>query len=387
MTPSRRRNASSTPQKQPAANVAFFFMMAHSRRTCDPCCLRVLDPYWSCSARSPPGQVPGGGGIRISRQATPGACPSGTALSHEPGIAPRPRCPCSCRCRPSRLSSGRGGSRRPTGLSPRAGQVPGPPSMTRRGAACVGFREAIMHILSWLIIGGIGLGGLGGRPPGTTGPAAPALADYFPPPEDQGGWRTLLPDARRARRQRRRRRIREVGGVDWDKLKAAWEHNAGRPARPGLLVIRKGYIVGEWYRDGDRTTAFNIYSSSKSYTSTAFGLILSDFGSGPLPGGKTLTLDTKVCNERMAPRVAAAARPAQGRDHRPAPAEHGLGPRRASPSREGAAVRVGARARRGLAVRQAQGRPGHGLPLQQRRRRPPGAASSTGRRARTSTRS
>jgi CubicO group peptidase (beta-lactamase class C family) len=41
---------------------------------------------------------------------------------------------------------------------------------------------------------------------------------------------------------------------------------------------------------------FNIYSSSKSYTSTAFGLILSDFGNGPLPGGRTLSLDTKVCN-------------------------------------------------------------------------------------------
>ena len=129
---------------------------------------------------------------------------------------------------------------------------------------------------------------------------APALSDYFPPQEEQGGWRSLLPasgepdDSQKAK-------IREVGGVEWDLLKAAWDHNAGASGGTGLLVIRRGFIVGEWYRGGDRTTAFNIYSSSKSYTSTAFGLILSDFGNGPLPNGKTLSLDTKVCNAEWLP--------------------------------------------------------------------------------------
>jgi CubicO group peptidase (beta-lactamase class C family) len=96
-------------------------------------------------------------------------------------------------------------------------------------------------------------------------------------------------------------RIREIGGVDWDALKAAWEHNAAVPGRTGLLVMRRGQIVGEWYKEADRTTAFNIYSSSKSYTSTAYGMILSDFGNGPLPGGKTLSLDTKVCDAEWLP--------------------------------------------------------------------------------------
>jgi CubicO group peptidase (beta-lactamase class C family) len=124
----------------------------------------------------------------------------------------------------------------------------------------------------------------------------PVLSDYFPPSEEQGGWRSLLPsegepdDSQKAR-------IRELGGVDWDALKAAWEHNSSAEGATGLLVIRHGHIVGEWYRGGDRTGAFNIYSSSKSYTSTAFGLIVSDFGNSPLPSGKTLSLDTKVCNE------------------------------------------------------------------------------------------
>jgi CubicO group peptidase (beta-lactamase class C family) len=127
-----------------------------------------------------------------------------------------------------------------------------------------------------------------------------ALSDYFPPQEERGGWRTLLP-AEGDPDSSQRARISELGGVDWDRLKAAWDHNAAVAGATGLLVLRRGYVVGEWYKGADRTTAFNIYSSSKSYTSTAFGLILSDFGNGPLPGGKVLSLDTKVCNREWIP--------------------------------------------------------------------------------------
>ena len=128
----------------------------------------------------------------------------------------------------------------------------------------------------------------------------PAVSDYFPPTEDQGGWRSLLP-AEGEPDDSQKARIRELGGVDWDVLKAAWDHNTHAQGATGLLVIRHGQIVGEWYRGGDRTKAFNIYSSSKSYTSTAFGLVLTDFGNSPLPSGKTLSLDTKVCNEDWIP--------------------------------------------------------------------------------------
>src|SRR5205814_9960499 len=89
----------------------------------------------------------------------------------------------------------------------------------------------------------------------------PKLSDYFPPPESRGGWRSLLPE-RGEPSSDQKSKIREVAGVDWDKLKAAWEHNAAAPGATGLLVVRKGQVVGEWYKDADRTTAFNIYSSS-----------------------------------------------------------------------------------------------------------------------------
>jgi CubicO group peptidase (beta-lactamase class C family) len=122
----------------------------------------------------------------------------------------------------------------------------------------------------------------------------PKLTDYFPPPESKGGWQSLLPEkgdpdaAQKAK-------IRDTAGVDWDTLKAAWEHTAAAGGATGLLVIRKGQIVGEWYKDCSKETPFNIYSSSKAYTSTAFGILLSE--------NKKLTLDTKVCSEEWLPQA------------------------------------------------------------------------------------
>ena len=121
------------------------------------------------------------------------------------------------------------------------------------------------------------------------------LAEVFPSPEDQGGWKTLLPESG-IPDANQKAEIRKQAGIDWDKLAKAWEYNAEAPGNTGFVVIRHGLIVGEWYRGGDRKSEFNIYSSSKAYTSTAFGLILSDFGASATPTGKILSLDTKVCN-------------------------------------------------------------------------------------------
>jgi CubicO group peptidase (beta-lactamase class C family) len=131
-------------------------------------------------------------------------------------------------------------------------------------------------------------------------PAPAVLSDYFPPPESKGGWRSLLPDKGEPNAEQKAV-LAKTAGVDWDKLKEAWEHNAAIEKSSGLLVIRRGYIVGEWYKDSGRDKPFNIYSSSKAYTSLAFGLLLADSEAGKLPGGKKLTLDTKVCNDEWLP--------------------------------------------------------------------------------------
>lgn len=129
-------------------------------------------------------------------------------------------------------------------------------------------------------------------------PAAdkPAAGDYFPPPESKGGWRSALPEKGPPNAA-----ALEKLGIDAAKLAEAWEYNAKAEGATGLLVIRHGQIVGEWYRGCEPTTKFNIYSSSKAYTSLAFGLLLADSEAGKLPGGKKLTLDTKVCTEEWLP--------------------------------------------------------------------------------------
>src|SRR5579862_7655402 len=130
--------------------------------------------------------------------------------------------------------------------------------------------------------------------------AKPELTNYFPPAESKGGWRTLLPDKGEPSAAQKEEILKKTG-VDWDKLNEAWQHNANVEGGSGVLVIRKGYVVGEWYKDATPTTAFNIYSSSKAYTSLAFGLLLKDSEDGKLPGKKKLTLDTKVCNKEWLP--------------------------------------------------------------------------------------
>jgi hypothetical protein len=131
------------------------------------------------------------------------------------------------------------------------------------------------------------------------GASKPGLASYFPPPESKGGWRTLLPasgDPSAAEKAT----IAKKAGMDWDKLTKAWEEAALADGSTGLIVIRKGFVVGEWYKDGDKDKAFNIYSSSKSYTSTAYGILLHEMKDGKTPK-QGLTLDTKVCNADWLP--------------------------------------------------------------------------------------
>jgi hypothetical protein len=61
-------------------------------------------------------------------------------------------------------------------------------------------------------------------PAGEKSRERPALVDYFPPAEDHGGCRGLLPENGDADRKQKAA-IREVAGVDWDKLQEAWRHN------------------------------------------------------------------------------------------------------------------------------------------------------------------
>ena len=64
-----------------------------------------------------------------------------------------------------------------------------------------------------------------------------AAQDYFPPPDAQGGWRTLPDPAA----------IASTAGMDKARLDQAFEYAQRSSQHGGLLVVRHGYLVYERY--------------------------------------------------------------------------------------------------------------------------------------------
>ncbi len=84
---------------------------------------------------------------------------------------------------------------------------------------------------------------------------------YFPPPESAGGWRTLLaPDLEPSVGEKAE--LRRLAGIDWDRLLEAYRYSREFAADTTLLVIRNGWIAGEW----GPQNPFYVASVSKSLT-------------------------------------------------------------------------------------------------------------------------
>ncbi|HEY9431425.1 MAG TPA: serine hydrolase [Blastocatellia bacterium] len=115
---------------------------------------------------------------------------------------------------------------------------------------------------------------------------APA-EDYFPKPDNAGGWRTLK-DASS---------IRKTAGMDLKKLDQAFEYASRSSQHGGLLVARRGWLVYErYYGRGAREAIPATASVGKAYTSIACGIMLAE-KKAQIPEG----LDTKVFNEKYLP--------------------------------------------------------------------------------------
>lgn len=118
-------------------------------------------------------------------------------------------------------------------------------------------------------------------------PLAPAAEDYFPPPDSQGGWRTL----------KTTEEIRDKAGMDLAKLEQAYTFTERCSQNGGLLVVRKGYLVFEKYFGRAHSNANpDMASTGKAYTSIACGIMLNEF-KDKIPDG----LDTKVFTEKYLP--------------------------------------------------------------------------------------
>src|SRR2546423_7212828 len=91
--------------------------------------------------------------------------------------------------------------------------------------------------------------------------------DYFPPPDTNGGWRTLT-DASE---------IREVGGLDTRKLDDAFEYIQQTSQHGGLLVVRHGWLLYErYFGRGNREALPELASCGKAFTSIAVGIMLKE---------------------------------------------------------------------------------------------------------------
>jgi CubicO group peptidase (beta-lactamase class C family) len=107
---------------------------------------------------------------------------------------------------------------------------------------------------------------------------------YYPPPESAGGWRRCKNDEE----------VRQLAGMDPQKLNLVGRENVALYGGPWvLLVIRHGYVAGEWMGvPAMPQTTFDVWSCTKSATGIAYGLLLDDSRDHRLPNDAQIDLDS-----------------------------------------------------------------------------------------------
>ena len=114
-----------------------------------------------------------------------------------------------------------------------------------------------------------------------------SAAEYFPPPDAAGGWRTVTTAAQ----------AREQAGMSLPRLGQAWEFTQRCTQNGGLLVVRNGWLVFEkYFGRASRNANPDMASTGKAYTSIACGIMLQEFRD-KIPDG----LDTKVFTSKFLP--------------------------------------------------------------------------------------
>jgi CubicO group peptidase (beta-lactamase class C family) len=114
--------------------------------------------------------------------------------------------------------------------------------------------------------------------------ASESATTYYPSPESAGGWR----------RCRNNEEVRQLAGMDPQKLDLVGRENTALYGGPwALLVVRHGYIAGEWMGvPAMPQTTFDVWSCTKSATGIAYGLLLDDSRNHRLPHNAQIDLDS-----------------------------------------------------------------------------------------------
>jgi CubicO group peptidase (beta-lactamase class C family) len=117
-------------------------------------------------------------------------------------------------------------------------------------------------------------------------------AEYFPPPDTAGGWRSATNETD----------IRKVAQIQRSKLSQAWDFTQRCSQNGGLLVLRNGWLVFEdYFGRASRNTNPDMASTGKAFTSIACGIMLQEFRSR-IPNG----LDTLVFTPQFLPQAFSA---------------------------------------------------------------------------------
>lgn len=127
--------------------------------------------------------------------------------------------------------------------------------------------------------------------------------DYFPSPEAEGGWRSLVP-ANQEPTQEQKKAVRATTGLDWDRLHEAWRYCQDFAGPHSVLLIRHGWIAGEW---NNYTEPRGIASCTKSLTGLAMAKLFDLSDAGLLP--KCVSIDDEAW--RFLPASWAEAEPAR----------------------------------------------------------------------------
>jgi len=110
---------------------------------------------------------------------------------------------------------------------------------------------------------------------------------YYPPPESRGGWRWLKePHEIRSHAEMAPEKLDLFGRTQGLLLGGdSWS----------IVIIRHGYLVKEFYTFNVLLpTRFDIWSGTKSFTGTAWGLLMDDGRQDKLPKGSGIDLDGPV---------------------------------------------------------------------------------------------
>jgi CubicO group peptidase (beta-lactamase class C family) len=118
------------------------------------------------------------------------------------------------------------------------------------------------------------------------------VAQYFPPPDSKGGWRSATNSVQ----------ARERASMSLPRLEQTWDFTQRCTQNGGLLVVRNGWLVFErYFGRASRNANPDMASTGKAYCSIACGIMLDEFRQ-KIPQG----LDTKVFTKEFLPEAFSA---------------------------------------------------------------------------------